>query len=122
MVSPMSDLDDMLREYLTREREDPIRKRLENQAEWMLKHEREDSGRHAELMLVINGHGFRLTTLEGKATALEEDVEITGQHNIDALRLKARRIDDAVFKAVMIAVIALLGGGIVEFIHRAAGH
>ena len=82
----MTDLDEMLRRYLQREEEDPIRKRLERTAEWQIEHDQKDEHRHGEVVRALDGHNFRLQTLEQKAVKLAEDVEDTGEHRLEALQ------------------------------------
>lgn len=115
------DLDQMLRAYLEREREDPIRKRLENAAQWQIDHEAKDAERFGTVIRTLDSHNFRLGNLEHKAEKIEAEVENTGNHNIEELRARNRRWTDGAWKLGYAAVALILGGGIIEFIHRVSG-
>lgn len=117
----MGDLDEMLRRYLEREEADPIRRRLEAQADWSVEHERKDDHRHGDIIRAIDGHAFRISGLEAKAVHLEDEVENTGQHRLDSIRAKAKRWDDLLWRIIGLGVVGLLGAGVVELVHRFAG-
>ena len=106
-----AELDQMLLDYLRREQDDPIRKRLENQADWMLKHERQDEERHTSLLRAIDAHGYRLGSLEAKAGELADEVEHTGQHHIEELKSKDKRAGERVWDVVKLLLAAVIGAG-----------
>lgn len=112
------DLDKMLRGYLEREERDPVREILRKQADWQMGHEQKDEVRHGELLRRLDGHHFRIGSLEQQASKLEKEVEDTGQHNIAALKSQLRRWDDLRWRIFQLVVLFLLGGGVVEFIHQ----
>jgi hypothetical protein len=116
-----AELDDMLRRYLEREEADPVRKRLERQAEWSIEHDRKDDVRHAEIVRSLDGHDYRIGSLEAKASELSSEFENTGRHNLESLRVKARRIDDVRLKVAVGVCIAVLSGGLVQLLHLLGG-
>lgn len=93
----MGDLDEMLREFLEREKKNPldeIKTRLANAADWQVEHETKDEARHKELMEFRVSQERRVTSLEKDVEHLTKDVdrveETTGSHNIPEI-LKAAR-------------------------------
>lgn len=130
LIMPISrDIETMLRDYLKREEDDPIRvrldqqtKRLKDQADWQVAHEAMDASRHAEVIRKFDAHDFRITNLEKQAGKLEEEVEDTKTHDLRKLQERDRRVNDLVWKIAVVVGMTLLGGGVVEFIHRIAGH
>jgi len=121
-------LDEMLWEYLRKEEDDPLRdrldlhgKRLENQANWSIEHEKLDATRHGELMRALDGHNFRIGNLEKVADKLEDEVEDTKSHDLRALRASNKRWSDLLWRIAGLALAALLAGGVVEFVHRVSG-
>jgi len=105
-------LDDMLREYLLREKADPIRDRLKGLADWAMEHDDKDNKRHGELLLAQQSHNFRLATLEQRAEKVEDEVEDTKTHNLESLKKKQERFDNWAFRAVAGVVIFLAGVGL----------
>ena len=91
-MSTREELDAMLLKYLQREEDDPIRKRLEHHANWQMEHDRKDEERHVTVVRALDGHNFRLQSLEQKATKLEGEVEDTGEHRVADLQ---RQLSDA---------------------------
>ena len=123
------DIEDMLRDYLKREEDDPIRKRLDelskrqqNQADWQQEHETKDAARHVELLRKFDAHDYRITNLEKQAGKLEEEVEDTKTHDLRKLREREKRVSDTLWKIAVVVLMTLLGGGVVEFIHRVSSH
>jgi hypothetical protein len=108
-------LDDLLREYLQREKMDPIRIRLSNIANWQVEHETKDAGRHEEFKLSHQALVFRVQSLESKATEIASEVEETGRHNLADLKEKGKKYDRIVL-AVIVAILS--GGGLVEVAHQ----
>lgn len=104
-------LDEMLLEYLRREKDDPIRDRLRHFADWQQEHEKKDDSRHHEVLRAIDGHHYRLGSLEAKAGELAEEVENTGQHNIEELQKKASKHGDRVWDVVKLLLAAIIGAG-----------
>jgi len=84
------DLDDLLRDFLRRENDDPVRTHLARQFDWMQRHEALDNQRHTEIMRNLDAHGYRLKTLESEQNRLDRVVEDTGRHEIESLRARAR--------------------------------
>jgi len=123
------EIEEMLRDFLKREEDDPLRKRLDdvakrqqNQADWQQEHETKDASRHVELLRKFDAHDYRITNLEKQAGKLEEEVEDTKTHDLRKLRERDRRVSDTLWKVAVVVLMTLLGGGVVEFIHRVAGH
>lgn len=121
--------EELLREYLKREEDDPIRERMDqiakrqqSQADWQQEHEIKDAARHAEIMQRFVGYDFRISNLEKQAGKLEEDVEDTKTHDLKSLREREKRVSDLLWKIAALVIMTLLGGGVVEFIHRVSGH
>lgn len=129
-IMPLTrDTEELLRDYLRKEEDDPIRDRLdkvskrqEHQAEWQQEHEIKDAARHAELLQRFVGYDFRLSNLEKQAGKLEEEVEDTKTHDLRKLRENEKRVSDMIWKIAFVVLMTLLGGGVVEFIHRVSGH
>jgi len=97
-------LDERLKDYLDREDQHPIREML------------------GRLTRRIDDHHRRITALEDKSEKLEDDVEDTKSRDLKALRAKQKRIDDIVWSAFKVLLFTLVGAGIVETLHRLAGH
>jgi hypothetical protein len=115
-----SDLDEMLRAYLQAQRDNPVQDTLKRIADAQIAHEQLDIVRHGELVAGLNGHNFRLSSLESRADKFEEHEEITGQHQLESLRAANKRWSDGAWYVIRLVVVCLLGGGVVEIVHRLA--
>lgn len=120
-MTEREDLDRKLLKFLDREEDDPIHKRLQRQADWMVEHEAKDDARHVELLRASDSQSWRIATLEQRAQKLEKDIDDSGVHHLESLRAKAKKVDDLIMRIVWLGLSALLAGGIVELIHRVAG-
>jgi hypothetical protein len=64
-------------------------------------------------------HARRLSVVETKVDKAAED---TGNHRIVIAEKRAGRWDDLAWKVLAMVLVGLLSAGVVEFIHRTAGH
>lgn len=108
--------------YLEHEDTEPIRGMIREMGSQLLAYEQANIQRFGDIRTLIDGHNWRLSQLEQKANKLEDKVEETGRHQIQSLRAKAKRYEDTGWLVVRATLLVLLGGGVVEFVHRVMGH
>lgn len=114
-----TDIEDLLRRYLEKEAEDPIRRRLEVITNWQLNHDKQDDSRHADIFRTLDGHNYRITGLEQKANEIKTEVEDTKNHNLDEIRKRnsmfrerETTVRDLIVKTLWGILILLAGVGI----------
>lgn len=119
-MATREEIDARLARYLDAEDDDPIRRRLANYAEWQVQHEKDDGRRHAEVIRALDGHSYRLGSLELKAGELAKGVEDTGRHYVSALTHRVKRVDDLVWSIVRAIVFVLGGAGVGALVYHLA--
>lgn len=130
----MTDLDERLRAYLDREDSErelgktngAILAAVSSLSNALVEHKGENVAEFSKVHGRLDVHDFRINNVEqvaakvvAKAESLAED---TGNHRIVIAEKRAGRWDDLVWKVLAVALVGLLSAGLVEFIHRTAGH
>ena len=127
-------LDERLRSYLDREESEralgktneAILSAVARVSDALGEHKGDNIRQFAKVDARLDQHDYRLGSVEKTAAKVEakadQIAEDTGNHRIVLAEAHGRRWDDMVWGVAKLALLALLGGGIVEVIHRAAGH
>lgn len=130
----MTELDDRLKAYLDREESEralgktneAILSAVSNLSNALGEHKATDALGFARVDARLDQHDYRLGSVEKTAAKVEAKAEQlaedTGNHRIVIAEKRAGRWDDLVWKLLAVALVGLLSAGIVEFIHRTAGH
>jgi hypothetical protein len=108
-------LYERLGKWLAREEEEPVRKTLQALTGKIVEIEQAHKDLAEDMVRISKATDFRLQTLEANANLLVKE-------GTDAMKLRAKRIDDLAWRIGGIVILMLLGGGVVEVIHRLAAH
>jgi hypothetical protein len=130
----MTELDDRLKAYLDREESEralgktneAILHAVARISDALTEHKGENVAEFAKVHGRLDVHDFRIGSVEAvaaKVTAKAESLaEDTGNHRIVIAEKRAGRWDDLAWKVLAMVLVGLLSAGVVEFIHRTAGH